>query len=95
MDTGASDTLGPPDGLEKIGVRQEGRMSYELADATVEEYPFGLARIELMGETIGGRVGFSQPRSEPLFRVTALEAVGIIVDPASKTVKRLPTIPLK
>ncbi len=38
VDTGATDSLAPADELEKIGVRAEGKMSYELADGTVKEY---------------------------------------------------------
>ena len=95
VDTGASDSLAPADELEKIGVRQEGKMSYELADGSVKEYPYGLVRIEFMGETTAGRVIFGQPGCEPLLGVTALESVGIVVDPANKTLKRLPAIPLK
>ena len=32
---------------------------------------------------------------EPVLGVTALESVGITIDPASRTLKRLPAIPLK
>jgi clan AA aspartic protease len=95
VDTGATDCLAPADELEKLGVRKEGKMSYELADGTVREYPFGLVRIEFMGETTAGRVIFGVPGSEPLLGVTALESVGIMVDPVNKTLKRLPAIPLK
>jgi predicted aspartyl protease len=70
-------------------------MSYELADGSVREYPFGLVRIEFMGEITAGRVIYGESGSEPLLGVTALESVGIIVDPANKTLKRLPAIPLK
>ena len=48
-----------------------------------------------MGETTAGRVIFAAPGTEPLLGVTALESVGIIVDPTNKTLKRLPAIPLK
>jgi clan AA aspartic protease len=95
VDTGATDSLVPAPELEKIGVKKEGIMSYELADGTVKEYPFGLARIEFMGETTAGRVIFGLPGAEPILGVTALESVGIMVDPATKTLKRLPAIPLK
>jgi clan AA aspartic protease len=95
VDTGATDSLAPRDELEKLGIEQEGRMSYELADGTVREYPFGLVRIEFMGETTAGRIIFGEPGSQPLLGVTALESVGIMVDPANKTLKRLPAIPLK
>ena len=95
VDTGATDSMAPSDELEKIGVMPEGRMAYELADGTVREYPFGLVRIEFMGEVTAGRVIFAPPNSEPLLGVTALESVGITVDPANRTLKRLPAIPLK
>jgi clan AA aspartic protease len=93
--TGATDSMVPAPDLERIGVTREGKMSYELADGTVKEYPFGLARIEFMGETTAGRVIFGLPGAEPILGVTALESVGIVVDPANKTLKRLPAIPLK
>jgi len=95
VDTGATDSMAPADELEKIGVRPEGKMSYELADGTVREFPYGLVRIEFMGEITAGRAIFGEPGSEPLLGVTALESVGIMVDPANKTLKRLPAIPLK
>jgi clan AA aspartic protease len=95
VDTGATDSLAPSDELEMLGVRKEGKMSYELADGTVKEYSFGLVRIEFMGETTAGRVIFGDPGTEPILGVTALESVGIMVDPANMTLKRLPAIPLK
>ncbi len=95
VDTGATDTMAPGDELERIGVAKEGKTAYELADGTVREYPFGLVRIEFMGETTAGRVIFGESGIEPLLGVTALESVGILVDPTNKTLKRLPAIPLK
>lgn len=95
VDTGATDSLVPAHELQKIGVRQEGKMSYELMDGTVKEYPYGLVRIEFMGEITAGRVIFGDADSEPLLGVTALESVGIMVDPTNKTLKRLPAISLK
>jgi len=95
VDTGATDSLVPAPELEKIGLRREGKMAYELADGEVREYAYGLARIQFMGEITAGRVIFGDPDCEPLLGVTALESVGIMVDPASKTLRRLPAIPLK
>ncbi len=95
VDTGATDSLAPADDLDRIGVRRVGKMSYELADGTVKEYFFGLVQIEFMGEITAGRVIFGDSGAEPLLGVTALESVGIMVDPANKTLKRLPAIPLK
>ena len=95
VDTGATDCTAPADRLEETGVPKEGRMAYELADGTVKEYPYGLVRIEFMRETTAGRVIFGGPDAEPLLGVTALESVGIMVDPVTRTLKRVPAIPLK
>ena len=95
VDTGATDCLAPAPELDRIGVAREGKMKYELADGTVKEYPFGLMRIEFMGEVTAGRVIFGEPGTEPLLGVTALESVGVIVDPGNMTLKRRPAISLK
>jgi len=72
-----------------------GSSAYELADGSVHEYPFGLAQIEFMGEMTAGRVIFGPDGVEPLLGVTALESVGIMLDPATRTLKRLPAVSLK
>ena len=95
VDTGATDSLAPAAQLKKIGVRPVGTMAYELADGTIKEYPFGLVEISFMGEVTAGRVVFGPDDAEPIIGVTALESVGITVDPANRTLKRLPAIPLK
>ena len=95
VDTGASDCMAPGDELRTIGVTEIGRMAYKLADGTAREFAYGLARIEFMGEVTAGRVIFGDPGTEPILGVTALESTGIMVDPASQTLKRLPAIPLK
>jgi len=95
VDTGAVDSMAPAPELDKIGVKRQGKMAYELADGTIREYEYGLVRIEFMGELTAGRIIFGEASSEPLLGVTALESVGILVDPTNKTFKRLPAIPLK
>ena len=95
VDTGATDSLAPASELRKIGIMPVGKMAYELADGSLQEYEFGLAEISFMGEITAGRVIFGPDGTEPLLGVTALESVGIVVDPANRTLKRLPAIPLK
>ena len=95
VDTGATDSFAPGDALRAAGIHPVGKSTYELADGSVAEYDFGLAQIEFMGEITAGRVIFGPDGVEPLLGVTALESVGILVDPAHKTLKRLPAIPLK
>jgi clan AA aspartic protease len=95
VDTGATDSMAPARELRRIGVTPVGRMAYELADGSVHDYAFGLARIEFMGEVTAGRVLFGPDDAEPLLGVTALESIGITIDPVTRTLKRLPAIPLK
>ena len=95
VDTGATDSLVPSAELNRIGVQPVGRTVYELANGTIQEYPFGLVEIAFMGEVTAGRVIFGPDNVEPLLGVTALESVGITIDPATRTLKRLPAIPLK
>ena len=95
VDTGATDCFAPAAKLRQIGVQAVGAMVYELADGTKHEYPFGLVEIRFMGEITAGRVIFGPDDVEPLLGITALESVGITIDPASRTLKRLPAIPLK
>jgi clan AA aspartic protease len=95
VDTGATDCLAPASKLQRAGIRRRGRMTYELANGAMEEYDFGLAEIEFMGELTSGRVIFGPEDCEPLLGVTALESVGMVVDPANGRLKRLRAIPLK
>ena len=95
VDSGATDTLAPAAELRRIGVEPVGKTAYELADGSLHEYEFGLVDIRFMGDITAGRVIFGPDDVEPLLGVTALESVGIVVDPANRTLKRLPAIPLK
>lgn len=95
VDTGATDSLAPASELKRVGVQAVGTMAYELADGSLQEYPFGLVQITFMGEITAGRIIFGPDNAKPILGVTALESVGISVDPAHKTLKRLPAVPLK
>src|SRR5881396_1010115 len=95
VDTGATDCLAPAAKLKEIGVEPVGKSAYEWADGTLHEYTYGLVQIKVMGEVTAGRVIFGPDNAEPLLGVTALESVGITVDPANRTLKQLPAIPLK
>lgn len=95
VDTGATDSLAPAAELRNAGIEPVGRTMYELADGTLEEYDFGLAEISFMGELTAGRIIFGLDSAEPILGVTALESVGITIDPRTRRLKRLPAIPLK
>lgn len=95
VDTGATDCLVSSSELARIGVQPVGQTSYELADGRVVKYRFGLAEIAFLEEVTAGRVIFGPDNVEPKLGVTALESVGVTVDPATRTLRKLPAIPLK
>ena len=95
VDTGATDCLVPRPHLESIGLSPKGQRVYELADGSEIRMDITTADIEFMGEIVGGTVLFGEVNAEPLLGVTALESVGIEVDPLNQRLKRLPAVRLK
>lgn len=95
MDTSAIDSLVPRSRLEAIGIRPEGQRVYELADGSEVSMDVAGARIEFMGELTAGLIIFGDADAEPRLGVTALESVGVEVDPQSQRLKKLPAVRLK
>ena len=95
VDTWAIDCLVPAARLRRIGVRQEGRDAYLLANGETVELPFGFARVRFMGSETVSKVVFGRDDAEPLLGVTALESTGIGVDPVTRTLRRMAAKPLK
>ena len=95
VDTGAMDSLVPRPHLEGIGLAPRGKRLYELADGSQLRRDVAVAEIEFMGEIVGGTIIYGEAGVEPLLGVTALESVGIEVDPVSQRLKRLPAVRLK
>lgn len=95
VDTGATDCVVAASELRRAGVEPVETMTYELADGTLHDYDVGLVTIEFMGSITAGRVVFGAEGIEPILGVTALESVGMIVDPVRKELRRVPAIPLR
>jgi clan AA aspartic protease len=95
VDTGAVDCLAPATRLREIGLKPVGRRSYELADGSAVELEITVAQIELMGEIVGATMIFGPDNAEPILGVTALESLGLEVDPRNNRLKRLPSVRLK
>lgn len=51
--------------------------------------------IEFMGEIVGGTIIIGDPGKGPILGVTALESVGIDIDPRTQTLIRMPATRLK
>ena len=95
VDTGAIDSLVPRDRLEEIGLRPRDQRTYELADGRKAVMDIAVAELEFMGERIGATIVVGEEGTEPLLGVTALESLGIEVDPTNQRLRKLPSIRLK
>ena len=95
VDTGAIDCMAPGAALREIGMAPVAQRLYELADGTEVKMPVGVGQIEFMGDIVGASVIFGPDDCEPILGVTALESTGIVVDPKTNQLKRLPAVPLK
>jgi clan AA aspartic protease len=95
VDTGAIDCMVDGDRLRETGVQPEGKAAYELANGEAVEYEYGFARVSFFGEATVAQVIFGPPGVEPILGAGALDNVGVTVDPATRTLKRLPARPLK
>ena len=95
VDTGEIDCLIPAEHLREIGLAPKAKRTYELADGSEVKMDITTADIEFMGDIVGSTVIFGADDAEPILGVTALESVGIEVDPRSQKLKRLPAVRLK
>ena len=74
---------------ESIGLVPKGHRRYELADGRELLRDVTVGQVEFIGEFVGATIMFGDTDAEPLLEVTALESVGIEVDPRNQTLKRL------
>lgn len=95
VDTGATDCLVPRAALNAIGLQPRGKRTYELADGSEIQFDVAVAEVEFMGDFVGSTILFGDDDAEPLLGVTALESMGVEVDPLNQTLKRLPAVRLK
>ena len=95
VDTGAVDCLVPRKHLKEIGLLPKAKRTYELADGSEVKLDITTAEIEFMGDIVGSTIIFGADDAEPILGVTALESVGIEVDPCTQKLKRLPAVRLK
>ena len=95
VDAGAMNCLVPGKHLRGIGLLPRAKRTYELADGTEIKMDIGGAEVEFMGDIAWATVIFGPDDAEPILGVTALESVGIEVDPQNQRLKRLPAVRLK
>ena len=95
VDTGATDSVVPKRHLHAIGLQPEATRVYELVDGTEVELGVAGVRLELMDTFTLGLAVFGEDDAEPILGVTALESIGVEIDPRNQRLKRLPSVRLK
>ena len=95
VDSGAIDSLVPRNHLDAIGLKPKAQRTYELADGSETKMDITTGDIEFMGDIVGGTIIYGEEGTEPILGVTALESVGIDIDPRNQTLKRMPSTRLK
>jgi len=93
VDTGSLFTWVPKDVAERLGLRPERAQKFQAIDRDGIERPVGDALIELEGER--GYVGivFGEQDDARVLGVTALERLGLEVNPATQTLRRMDALP--
>ena len=95
VDTGAVDCVAPRQHMEAIGLFPMGQRIYGLADGSEVTMDVTGGQIEFMGDVTWGTIVIGDNDAEPLLGVTALESVGIEVDPRNQVLRRLPSTRLR
>lgn len=83
-DTGATLTLLPAALLQRAGVKAEDRVVVQLADGRTAERHVGNAWITVEGHSTPVRVMFGEASDSALLGLTALEQLGLAVDPVAR-----------
>jgi len=84
VDTGATLSWLPRDFLERIGVRPMARGRFQLPDGRYVEREKGGVLLSVDGQTVAMTVAFAEPGEATVLGATALEALGLAVDPVKQ-----------
>ncbi len=92
VDTGATYTLAPAADLAALGITPHRTLTLTLADGSQTAREMGGAYFEYQG--VGGMapVLFGRPGDANLLGATALEAMGLMIDPLSRNLRQLPAM---
>jgi len=86
-DTGAIYSIIPSKMLESIKIERRSMRRIRLADGRIIERHLGIAEIEVRGETAHSNVIFGEDEDPSVLGVTALEELGLQVDPVTGELK--------
>lgn len=87
-DTGATLPVLPGEILERLGIEKVRSVTLLLADGRSAERYVGDAAVALDGDLVPCRVVFAEPGDAVLLGLTALEQLGLAVDPVQRRLVR-------
>jgi len=87
VDTGALNSAVPREILERLGIPKQFQRTFRLANGQTIERHVGGAFFRWNGHMSVAPVVFGEPGDEALLGVTALEAMGLQVDPTTRSLK--------
>jgi len=85
IDSGAVYSLVPAKLLKKLGIEPYREVSFALADGSKIVRKVGDAYFEYHGEGASAPVIFGEKNDEPLLGATTLEAIGLVLNPFTRT----------
>ena len=85
IDSGAIYSLAPGKILKKLGIESYRELSFALADGSTISRKVGEAYFEMNGEGATAPVIFGEKNDEPLLGATTLEAMGLVLNPFTRT----------
>jgi predicted aspartyl protease len=88
IDTGATRSWIPQEIAERLDIRPLGRLSLELADSSIKDFPYGPCFFEFGGEIVAGNVVIGPPNSEPLAGTHVLQDFRLVIDLSTHTISR-------
>jgi len=78
--------------LRRLGIPPHGRRTFMLADGTEIHRSVGDATFIVSGERAASPVIFGEEGDRRLLGTVSLEALGFMLDPLKRTLKRLPMV---
>jgi clan AA aspartic protease len=88
VDTGATRAWIPQEIAKQVGIEPIGTVALELADGSVQEYPYGACFFSFGGETVAGNVVIGPAGSEPLAGTHVLQDFRLVIDLEHHTISR-------
>jgi clan AA aspartic protease len=81
VDSGATYSVLPDPVWRKLGLREEERMEFSLADATTVSRGLSEARFHFQGRARSSPVILGNPGDQPLLGAVTLETLGLVLNP--------------